>query len=78
MDIRYHDDLSDEKLISLVDDDATTIHEMEIEEMLKTEVARDSMLEHCDGGRIASQGRELYELDAAHHTHTYCIGTQTD
>lgn len=60
---RYHGDLSDERLISPTEDDATTINEVEIEDMPEIEASRSSMLEHCDGGRIACRGRELYEQD---------------
>lgn len=56
---RFHGELSAERLINAVDDDATTVQDIEAEEMADYEATQNGMLEHCECGSISCQGRQL-------------------
>lgn len=58
---RHHDELSTDRLICSpqADNAATTIHNIEVEEMLEMEQPRCGISKCCHGGSILGTGKEL-------------------
>lgn len=57
---RHHGERSTERLISpQVEEDATTIHNIEIEEMPEIEQTHCGIPGHCNRGSMTCQGKEL-------------------